>query len=71
MSVRVKWPKGPCALCGDAEPAAHRVLDSILERIAAGEPPSSALDDYGYTADEVLELVRWVGEWRREHQGAW
>jgi len=36
---------GPCGLCGGIE-ARHRVLDTIAERVRAGEPVTDVAWDY-------------------------
>ena len=45
-----------CAFCGHHD-YMHRVVDAILERIAAGETRAAVLDDYGYSEAE-FERVR-------------
>lgn len=59
---------GPCGLCGGIE-ARHRVLDTIVERIRAGEYLAAVAWDYNLSVPIVLAIgVHWddIGErWTR------
>jgi hypothetical protein len=46
-----------CAFCGHAD-SRHRILDTIHERLQAGEP--DVLDEYGLTQSQLVELEREV-----------
>jgi hypothetical protein len=46
-----------CAFCGFPDHR-HRVIDTIRERIDAGEDPEETCVDYGYTLVEFEELER-------------
>ena len=56
-----RFGAGPCALCGHPN-AEHRVLDSIVERVAAGESWRDVLADHGATVDDFFGLVARVLE---------
>lgn len=48
--------QGPCRLCGGPY-AAHRIIDGMLERIAAGEPVDEVTADYDLMVDQFAEYV--------------
>jgi hypothetical protein len=48
--------QGPCGLCGGPY-ARHRMIDTQMERVAAGDHIETVAEDYGLT------VVRMVTEW--------
>jgi hypothetical protein len=50
--------RGECAFCG-AEDARHRIVDSIVEMVTAGDSVESVAEDFGLTVAQVLALVRY------------
>lgn len=47
--------RGRCGICG-GDDARHRMADTIVERVDAGEPAHEVADDYGFTVWQVLLL---------------
>lgn len=47
---------GPCGICGWHPDQRHRVRDTILSRLLAGEPAGDVANDYGWTPDEIMAL---------------
>jgi len=52
--------QGACGLCG-ADDARHRVVDAILVRVDAGDPPEECAADYGLPPGDVVRLVELAG----------
>lgn len=51
----IPW-SGPCGLCGGPD-ARHRVLDTIHERITAGEPAPDVADDHQVPLDVAVFIA--------------
>lgn len=49
-------PSKPCGLCGDTVLGQrHRIIEAVAERIRAGEPWQSVVEDWlGYGPDDAL-----------------
>ena len=60
---------GPCVLCGHPN-AEHRVLDSINERVAAGEAWKDVLADHGATVADYFGLIARVLQ-AEQSPGVW
>jgi len=60
--VDVEMPyAGPCAFCGGTDKR-HRVIDSIVECIRAGDDLKQLADIYGYSQGFVERLVDEIPE---------
>ena len=56
-----------CGLCGGPDPG-HRVIEGMLDRLAAGEPFDDVLNDYGL---DGAAFGRLVGDAYRRAYTAW
>ena len=60
-----RWfpPRGQCLICGvPGMDQRHRVLDAVVEQVAAGEAPGDVAEDMGLSVEAVNVAVRdWKG----------
>lgn len=49
--------QGPCGICGGPY-AAHRMIDTQMGCVAAGDAPERVADDYDTTVEEMV--ARWI-----------
>jgi hypothetical protein len=49
--------QGGCGICGGPY-AAHRMIDTQMEHVAAGDPIDVVADDYGLSVEEMV--LRWM-----------
>jgi len=50
-----------CAFCGHPD-ARHRVVDTILSRVKAGEDFAVVLDDHGWNLQRYKQVVREIAK---------
>jgi hypothetical protein len=56
-------PTSPCGLCGSGLPQRHRIVDAIVDRMAAGEDREDVAGDYGLPMEAIRDLVEWDARW--------
>lgn len=61
---------GPCALCGGSDKR-HRLADSIIENVRAGDSVRLVANAYDVSQEAVTALVAYAAEQTRKHKARW
>ena len=66
---------GPCLICGGRDKR-HRLADSMIENVRAGDSPRQVADAYSgggvaFTEEAVNQLVAYAAERTRRHKARW
>lgn len=61
---------GECWICGGPDKR-HRLADSIVGNVRAGDSPASVAADYDVPVDAVIALVDTAERNRRRHKQRW
>lgn len=61
---------GPCAFCGYSDKR-HRLADSIIENVRAGDAVWHVADNYDVSEQAVTALVEYAAKRTRQHKARW
>lgn len=66
---------GPCLICGGRDKR-HRLADSMIENVRAGDAPEQVAAAYSaggvtFSADSVNRLVEYAAKRTRQHKARW
>ena len=56
-------PRGQCLICGvPGMDARHRIMDAVIEQVAAGDTPEEVADELNLPVEAVLAVLAWAHE---------